>query len=845
MLAPVPSIGGARIVNGNMKQTLPWSVTGIPPEARDVARAAATREGLSVGDWLTRRILAESARNMAPEPRHEQRHESRHEPQPEAYRNRDDEMRRDHDDLVGRLTRTEVEADSSIKKIDDALRAVARRLEITERSQTEANRAMSAAASEINAAARDQAQAFNHLTERIDRVERGADTTSLRDAVRGLHQGLSRLADQIAKSANDTSGQITTMASNMEVLAGKVNAAREETGRVAQTFDDRVNALADRIKLTEERAQIGNGGLQQTVVNLENRLNSAEERMQDAMGRHLGPIERTLDNIAARLERTEGRNSDAETNVQSHLRELNRRLEAAEQQSRAALEELRSGLGDTSKRIDELHAAAAAAAAAAAVAAAAPPPAPQPAPDPFAPAVAAAQPASSSFDLPPFPDAPPFPSSFYPQRQVDEFPAIPPDEVSELFAAPPADSEEPRQPVHDYLTQARRAAQAAAETNQGRGRVPLNSMNMAYEGQSSARKKSRRVSPATALGLLLLLGGVAGFLLTRGMGQSQMPSVPTADGGVRTPASVTGPAGNFAPQTPAATGVATPEAADNQIFNGTAGSYNTQPPRDALPARPLQRSDAVPPRATEPPPAPPAPQVASNTPPKAAAPANIPAIAPPQASNAPAGPTPLDRLMAKARANDTKAALVLGLKYVDGDGVAASDSEAVRWLRKAAEAGEPVAQYRLGTLYEKGRGMPADAKQATYWYEQAAKKGNRKAMHNLAVAFADGAGREKNFTEAARWFRAAADLGLADSQFNLAVLYERGLGVTMSLPDAYKWYVIAAGQGDAESKTRMDALATQLPPNDRTNADKAAKSFVPQALDRAANDPPTLAEVAP
>ena len=36
---------------------LPWNVAGIAPEAREAARASARREGLSVGEWLTRRIL--------------------------------------------------------------------------------------------------------------------------------------------------------------------------------------------------------------------------------------------------------------------------------------------------------------------------------------------------------------------------------------------------------------------------------------------------------------------------------------------------------------------------------------------------------------------------------------------------------------------------------------------------------------------------------------------------------------------------------------------------------------------------------------------------------------------
>jgi len=197
-----------------------------------------------------------------------------------------------------------------------------------------------------------------------------------------------------------------------------------------------------------------------------------------------------------------------------------------------------------------------------------------------------------------------------------------------------------------------------------------------------------------------------------------------------------------------------------------------------------------------------------------------------------------DRLTTLANGGNSKAQLLLGLKYLDGDGIAANDSLAAKWLQRAADQGEPIAQYRLGTLFERGHGVATDATKALHWYEAAARQGNRKAMHNLAVAYAEGAGGAKNYTEAARWFGRAAALGLADSQFNLAVLYERGLGVPQSLTEAYKWYAIAATQGDNESKARVAALATQLTPADHDAAQKAADTFRPEPLNRAANVPP-------
>ena len=84
----------------------------------------------------------------------------------------------------------------------------------------------------------------------------------------------------------------------------------------------------------------------------------------------------------------------------------------------------------------------------------------------------------------------------------------------------------------------------------------------------------------------------------------------------------------------------------------------------------------------------------------------------PRLSSGPAATAPLDRLTVLANAGNAKAELVVALKYLDGDGVTANDTEAAKWLARAADGGEPVAQYRLGTLYERGRGVPADVAKA-------------------------------------------------------------------------------------------------------------------------------------
>jgi localization factor PodJL len=310
-----------------MKQDLPWSVSGIPPEARDVARAAASRDGVSVGDWITRRILGETARTLSAS--------ERGTPVNHSYRNeRDEETRRDREDLAQRLAKAEAETDGAFRRIDETLRSVARRMETTERSQNEAQRAMSAAAAEIQLATREQAQAFDHLNKRIDNVERQSDNSALRDAVRGLHQGLSRLADQIAKTATESAGQVGMIAQNVEMLANKLAQVRDEAALNSQVMDGRMSALSERMRLAEERVdsdsrsgeveRIGEivQSLERTIDSIADRLaatemlainfarvetkvDGAEERMQEAMAKQLKAIEGSLAAVGERIEQAE------------------------------------------------------------------------------------------------------------------------------------------------------------------------------------------------------------------------------------------------------------------------------------------------------------------------------------------------------------------------------------------------------------------------------------------------------------------------------------------------------------------------------------------------------------
>lgn len=177
-----------------------------------------------MGEWLTRRIVAELAEMSEPRSQWSFRSEPRPVPEHQRFQS---------DDMLDHVSRSEVETAEVYRRIEDQLRGMARRLDASERSQTENSRVMSKAAVEMNIAAREQAQAFDQigahvadLADRLEKVELRDTGEGMRDAVKALHQGLSRLADQMTETANQSAAQISNLAGNLETVAGRVTQAR-------------------------------------------------------------------------------------------------------------------------------------------------------------------------------------------------------------------------------------------------------------------------------------------------------------------------------------------------------------------------------------------------------------------------------------------------------------------------------------------------------------------------------------------------------------------------------------------------------------------------------------------
>jgi localization factor PodJL len=864
-----------------MRAELPWNVAGIPPEAREAARAAARREGLSVGEWLTRRIL-HSFSGL----------------QEDVAGALDswglpasDTSRRDSEEMLARVGRSETESNDAWRRIEEQLRGLGRRLDSSERTHSESNRVLSRTAQEINVSAREQAQALEQLghniaglSERLERLEREGVQEGLKEAVRALHLGLSRLAEQINSTASNSTTQLAQVTANLEKLAGHVGQIWQDAENSAQLLERRIDvseqgltqrianaerAIEARLAEVEKLAQFNANALDHALEKIETgedqrvsdlaesqrRATQQEEgagRLQDSIARiesllpgpelekRLGGVERSVQELTDHFERSDpGERFDTAMQALSHrlekietdasatqslqapLQAITERLEKLE--SVPAAETLEGPLRELSQRLEKLEKDHAELLAERHTTA----------PEPAVPPV-------SAFDAPPFGKKTPAHEPFeLPPHQPPAYepPPLTPDE--EIHAQPPAfDFDAPQAesftPDFDEVFEKAPPEEPIFEERAFDDPEPENFLSQA---RSSARVASERAESEGRSRLSAFRWNQSDFgeekekprylipiLVALLVLAAAVAALVLSQRARMTPPPALDAVSNIpAPAPTSPTQFAVPAQVDGQTSASTGNAQDFSSQRSEPAA-----SDVT--TATQQASASPAPSASVAAPASAPKPASAPAKP---------APTAADRVISLANAGNPTALTILGLRAADGtNGAVVNLPDAIKFLTPAAEKGQAVAQYRLGTLYERGQGVAVDGVKAVHWYGLAAAQGNRKAMHNLAVAYASGIGGKRNMPEAARWFAKAASLGLSDSQFNLAVLYERGDGVPQSLVDAYKWYSIAAATGDGESKARMGVLQTQLSEADKAAANRSVGSFRAAPLNRAANVPP-------
>lgn len=166
---------------------------------------------------------------------------------------------------------------------------------------------------------------------------------------------------------------------------------------------------------------------------------------------------------------------------------------------------------------------------------------------------------------------------------------------------------------------------------------------------------------------------------------------------------------------------------------------------------------------------------------------------------------------------DPEAAYMLSVMHANGLGAKQDEKTAVLWLRRAAEGGYGAAAVELGQRLEDGEGLAQDPKGAAKWYskgaqlleKETAKPGFRgtRALANLGMVTALGKGVKKNEAKGLSLVRRAAEQGDCLAQRNLGDAYAEGRLLPRDLVEAYRWYRLAGSNlGELDCRDAEDSL---------------------------------------
>lgn len=155
-----------------------------------------------------------------------------------------------------------------------------------------------------------------------------------------------------------------------------------------------------------------------------------------------------------------------------------------------------------------------------------------------------------------------------------------------------------------------------------------------------------------------------------------------------------------------------------------------------------------------------------------------------------------ERMKTLAETGDHDAEYQLALMYESGWGTVARDqAEAVKWLKKSADAGVARAQSEYGAALINGDGIAKDVAAGVEWTRKAAEQGHPTAVSNMGTIYRDGLGVEKNPDEARRWFEKTLALGTLKGLLEVAAQYENGTVFEKDPARAAELYRVAAQRG--------------------------------------------------
>ena len=311
-----------------MSAAAPWSVKGIDPKAREIAKDLARRSGMTLGEWLNSMIIEDGD-------------DDGYTPLPRRAHAADSFERRGRSRRVDDAYAAE---DESWHRLSASVDAIAARLEAAERRSTIAIQGVD--------------QAVNGLVRRLEGKE-SQDGAALRriddiaEELREGHKRLRRFEQETGPQTAETFGKVET---TLGALAGRlydieerqrssVNELRQRMDAVETTAApgagaDLLGQVGARLDAAQSQTTEALRGLERSFAGLDQRLRAAESRVEPESVREAARFEKLAEALSRQVE--------------ANRTDMMRRLDTAESENRMVrIEQAVAALGDQLKTSEQ------------------------------------------------------------------------------------------------------------------------------------------------------------------------------------------------------------------------------------------------------------------------------------------------------------------------------------------------------------------------------------------------------------------------------------------------------------------------------------------------------------
>jgi localization factor PodJL len=311
----------------------PWSVKGIDPRARELAKDLARRSGMTLGEWLNQMITedAEDEELAAPAPRTAPSREIRLSSDAELKR-----VARALDALTARMEAAEHRSTLAISGIDQSVMGVLSRIEGVERDRNAVSARFESELDEVKAA---QARVS-------DRLRRIADEEAPRlEAMRALEGALGKIAEKLYDSDAKTKATIDDVRQDVAHAVRRVDRVESkiEAGPETALVDSVVARIGERLAEAESKTAAAMQALEASFVGLDQRLRETEVQHEERSRFERLAAELSEKVEANRHEFTERLNAAADGKIdrmEATLRELAGHVEQGEKRSAQAIDRM-------------------------------------------------------------------------------------------------------------------------------------------------------------------------------------------------------------------------------------------------------------------------------------------------------------------------------------------------------------------------------------------------------------------------------------------------------------------------------------------------------------------------